>query len=89
MTGEYAGAAEQAWNPGERRPHGANITEDPDMTGQTDFGAVGTKMDPGRKAELEFAKRAAMPGGAGGSGKDASSPGGDSKFSGLAREESA
>lgn len=89
MTGGYAGAAEKARDPGEKRPHGVNVTEDPEMMGQTKFGAIGTRMDPGRKAELEYAKRAAMPGGSGGSAKDLSSQGGDSKFSGLAREESA
>ncbi|KAF9739122.1 hypothetical protein PMIN06_002233 [Paraphaeosphaeria minitans] len=88
-TGGYAGAGDQARGAGESRPHGTNITEDPGMTGQTKFGAVGTKQDPGRKAELEFAKRDAMSGGAAGSAKDVSSQTGDSKFSGLARDETA
>ncbi|KAF2451909.1 hypothetical protein P171DRAFT_478929 [Karstenula rhodostoma CBS 690.94] len=89
VTGGYAGAVEQARGQGEGRPHGTNVTEDPGLTGKSVFGAVGTKQDPSRVAELEFAKRDALPGGATGAGKDLSSQTGDSKFSGLARDESA
>jgi hypothetical protein len=67
-------------------PKGANITEDPELTGKTVFGKVGTKQDPGRVAEAEFAKRAAEIPGV--SHKDLAQ-GGDSKFSTLDRESSA
>ncbi|KAL1593395.1 hypothetical protein SLS60_011003 [Paraconiothyrium brasiliense] len=85
-TGGYAGASEQARSAGELRPHGANITEDPNLSGKTVFGEIGTNQDPSRVAELEFAKRDALPGEATGAGKDLSSQTGDSKFSGLSDE---
>lgn len=89
-TGGYAGASDQAREAGELRPHGANITEDPGMTGQTKFGAVGTLQDPSRKAELEFAKKDALRGATGaGRESDLGSQTGGSKFGGLARDESA
>jgi hypothetical protein len=65
------------------KPKGKNITEDPELTGKTAFGKVGTKMDAGRQAELDFAKRAANAGGV--SDRDIAQ-GGDSKFSGLDAE---
>ncbi|KAF1965974.1 hypothetical protein BU23DRAFT_603886 [Bimuria novae-zelandiae CBS 107.79] len=84
-TGGYAGASERARGKGELRPHGANITEDPNMSGETKFGEVGTKEDPSRAAELDRQKRDALPGGAGAgaAGEDYSAQKGESKFSGL------
>ncbi|EAT81932.1 hypothetical protein HBI56_083210 [Parastagonospora nodorum] len=66
-------------------PKGANLTEDPNLHGKTVFGKIGTKNDPGRVAEQEFAKRAAAQSGGGDRGDLAQ--GGDSKFSSLDREE--
>ena len=68
---------------GEGRPHGQNITEDPNLSGKTVFGEIGTEQDPGRVAEQEFAKRDAL---ATGAGADLSNQTGDSKFSGLKDE---
>ena len=79
-------ASEQARSKGELRPHGANITEDENLSGKTTFGEIGSKQDPGRVAEQELLKRAAVPGGALGGGKDLSKQTGDSKFSGLSDE---
>lgn len=79
-------AAEKARSAGEYRPHGANVTEDPHLSGKREFGAVGTEKDPARAAELEFAKRDALPGGAAVSGKDFGGVDGGSKFSGLGDE---
>jgi hypothetical protein len=67
-------------------PKGTNITEDPELKGKTVFGEVGTKQDPGRLAELEFAKKAAASTGV--SDKGDLAQGGDSKFSTLDRERS-
>jgi hypothetical protein len=64
-------------------PKGANITEDPELKGKTVFGEIGTKQDPGRVAEDNFAKRAAVSGGV--SDRDLAQ-GGDSKFSALEDE---
>lgn len=64
-------------------PKGANITEDPELKGKTEFGAIGTNKDPSRVAELEFAKRDAAV--SGGGDRDLAQ-GGDSKFSGLKDE---
>ena len=85
VSGGYAGAGDAARAPGELKPKGANITEDPELHGKREFGAIGTNKDPSRKAELEFAKKDAhIPG--------VSSKGGlqegESKFSGL-KDESA
>lgn len=86
-TGGYAGASDQARPAGELRPHGTNITEDPTMTGKRVVGAIGTRQDPSRVAELKFQKEAAaVPGGATGGGKDSSVQAGESKFSGLKDE---
>ncbi|KAH7385931.1 hypothetical protein BKA66DRAFT_511269 [Pyrenochaeta sp. MPI-SDFR-AT-0127] len=80
----YAG---QDLEEGVYKPKGKNVTEDPDLKGNTKFGAIGTKNDPARVAEQEFAKkRAEIAGvGAGSAGLDGQ---GDSKFSGL-KDESA
>lgn len=78
-------ASHAARPPGDFRPHGANITEDEQLSGKTAFGAVGTKMDPSRVAEEERLKRAAVQGGSLGGAKDGSVQGG-SKFSGLGEE---
>ncbi|KAH7092060.1 hypothetical protein FB567DRAFT_516393 [Paraphoma chrysanthemicola] len=67
------------------KPAGTNITEDENLKGKTVFGEIGTKNDPGRLAEQEFAKRDAKVSGV--SDKDLAQ-GGDSKFSALDRERS-
>ncbi|KAJ4305559.1 hypothetical protein N0V90_001090 [Kalmusia sp. IMI 367209] len=85
-TGGYAGASEQATGAGELRPHGANITEDTGLQGKSAFGEIGTENDPSRAAELEFAKRGALPGDATGGGKDLGGQDGGSKFSALEDE---
>lgn len=77
-SGAYAHTAQDLG-----KPKGKNITEDPNLEGKTVFGEVGTDKDPGRQAELEFAKRDAAAGGA--SNRDIAQ-GGDSKFSGLQSE---
>jgi hypothetical protein len=77
-TGAYAHTAQDLG-----KPKGKNITEDPNLEGKTEFGEVGTDKDPGRQAELEFAKRDAAAPGA--SNRDIAQ-GGDSKFSGLESE---
>lgn len=61
------------------------MTEDNELKGKTVFGEVGTDKDPGRVAELEFAKRDAASGGV--SDRDLGQ-GGDSKFSALDSERS-
>lgn len=66
-------------------PKGKNVTEDPNLSGETKFGEIGTKDDPARQAELDFAKRDAASGAV--SNRDIGQ-GGDSKFSGL-KDESA
>lgn len=68
------------------KPKGRNVTEDPNLHGDQKFGAVGTENDPGRVAELEFAKRASA---VAGGGKGGLEKGGDGRFSGLARDEAA
>jgi hypothetical protein len=55
------------------------------LRGKTVFGEIGTKNDPGRVAEQEFAKRDAKVSGV--SDKDLAQ-GGDSKFSALDSERS-
>jgi len=84
-TAGYAGGSEGARQPGELRPHGANITETEDLEGKTEFGEVGTDKDPGRAAELQREKRAALSGAAAGA-KDTSAQDGGSKFSTLGEE---
>lgn len=79
-TGAYAG---QDLDSGVYKAKGRNVTEDPELTGNTKFGEVGTKNDPARVAELEFAKRDAAAGGVSNRGADQS---GESKFSGLGDE---
>jgi hypothetical protein len=83
VTGGYAGAGEGARAPGELRPKGANITEDSELHGKREFGAIGTNKDPSRLAEQEFAKRDAKIAGVSSKGGP---QGGDSKFSGLKDE---
>lgn len=65
------------------QPKGTNISEDPDLKGKSEFGPIGTKKDPARVAELEFAKRDAAV--SGGGARDLAQ-GGDSKFAGLKDE---
>jgi hypothetical protein len=86
VTGGYAGAADQARNPGELKPKGKGLTETDDLEGKTAFGEIGTDQDPSRVAETNMAKRDAMPGGAAGA-KDTSVQDGGSKFSGLSEEQ--
>jgi hypothetical protein len=85
VQGNIAPTGAYAQSHGVGGPKGANLTEDPELKGKTVFGEVGTNLDPGRVAELEFAKKAAASGG--GSNKDLAQ-GGDSKFSTLDRETS-
>jgi hypothetical protein len=85
VTGGYAGAADQARDPGELKPKGKNLTETDDLEGKTAFGEVGTDQDPSRRAEKNQLKRDAMPG-ASASAKDTSAQDGGSKFSGLSDE---
>ncbi|KAL1798362.1 hypothetical protein ACET3X_002399 [Alternaria dauci] len=73
-------AAGQNVDPRVLQPKGANLTEDPNMSGNTKFGEIGTNDDPARQAELDLAKRAAAS--AGVENKDLAQ-GGDSKFSAL------
>lgn len=68
---------------GAYKPKGKNLTEDPELHGERKFGAIGTKNDPARVAELQFAKQASA---VGGGDKGGIAKGGDSKFSGLGDE---
>lgn len=61
----YAG---DAVDPRTQKPKGANITEDPELSGKRSFAEVGTNNDPGRVAELEFEKRSAAVSGIGNEG---------------------
>jgi len=79
-TGGYAG---QDLDTGVFKPKGKNVTEDPELKGNSKFGEVGTEDDPARLAELELAKRDATS--AAVSNRDIAQ-GGDSKFSGLGDE---
>jgi len=65
------------------KPKGKNLTEDPNLHGDRKFGAIGTRNDPARVAEQEFAKQASA---VGGGDKGGIAKGGDSKFSGLGDE---
>jgi hypothetical protein len=73
-------AAGKNVDPSVLQPKGANLTEDPNMSGNTKFGEIGTKDDPARQAELDLSKRTAAS--AGVENKDLAQ-GGDSKFSAL------
>ncbi|KAF2686980.1 hypothetical protein K458DRAFT_416300 [Lentithecium fluviatile CBS 122367] len=86
VTGGYAGAADQARDPGEFKPKGKGLTETDDLDGKTALGEVGTDQDPSRKAETDILKRDAMPGAAA-AAKDTSAQDGGSKFSGLSDEQ--
>jgi hypothetical protein len=86
VQGNIAPEGAYAHTHGVGGPKGTNITEDPELKGKTVFGEIGTKQDPGRFAELEFAKKAAAQTGA--SDKGDLAQGGDSKFSTLERESS-
>jgi hypothetical protein len=68
-------------DPSVLQPKGANLTEDPNMSGNTKFGEIGTKDDPARQAELKFAKADAAS--AAVENKNDMAQGGDSKFSNL------
>ncbi|KAJ4376252.1 hypothetical protein N0V83_001535 [Neocucurbitaria cava] len=79
-TGAYAG---QDLDSGVLKPKGKNVTEDPELKGNSKFGEIGTDQDPARVAELEFAKRDAAP--AAVPNRDLAQDG-DSKFSALKDE---
>ena len=79
-TAAFAGQDLEA---GVYKPKGSNLTEDNELKGKTKFGEIGTEDDPGRAAELKFAKTSAAVGGV--SDRDIAQ-GGDSKFSGLKDE---
>lgn len=85
VQGNIAPTGAYAQSHGVGGPKGANLTEDPELKGKTVFGEIGTDNDPGRVAELEFAKRDAASGGV--SNRDLAQ-GGDSKFSTLDSEKS-
>jgi hypothetical protein len=74
--------AGQNVDPSVLKPKGANITEDPNLSGNSKFGEIGTKDDPAREAELKFAKTDAASAAVNNKGSDLAQ-GGDSKFSGL------
>jgi hypothetical protein len=76
------GVAGQNIDPSTQKPKGANLTEDPELSGDRKFGEIGTKNDPARQAELQFAKTHAASAAVGNKGSDIAQ-GGDSKFSGL------
>jgi hypothetical protein len=64
-TGGYAGAADQARNPGELKPKGKNITEggfDESAPNASFNQDIGGKDDPGRVAEANYQLRDAQPG---------------------------
>lgn len=62
---------------------GKNVTEDPNLSGKTEFGEIGTNKDPARQAELDRAKKTAASGGVDLKGGQQE---GGSKFSGLSDE---
>lgn len=79
IQGGYAGAADKVREQeGGFKMPGKNVTEDPNLTGKTVFGKIGTNKDPARVAEKELAKKAAAASG----GQQESG----SKFSGLSDE---
>ncbi|KAF1918374.1 hypothetical protein BDU57DRAFT_555968 [Ampelomyces quisqualis] len=86
VQGNIAPEGAYAHNFADGKPKGANLSEDPHLKGKTVFGAIGTKNDPARVAEHEFAKRAAAQGGV--ADRDLAQ-GGDSKFSALDSSERA
>ncbi|KAL6708613.1 hypothetical protein ACN47E_002594 [Coniothyrium glycines] len=65
-------------------PKGTDIHEDADLKGETKEGEIGTEMDPGRVAELEYIKRDATSVKV--SNRDFGQGGQDSKFSALHEE---
>ncbi|KAG9204242.1 hypothetical protein G6514_001315 [Epicoccum nigrum] len=84
VQGGYAGADHKVLEKdGHFHMPGKNVHEDPNLSGKSEFGEIGTNKDPGRQAELDFAKRTAAGGGVGSKG-GATDDG--SKFSGLSDE---
>ncbi|KAF9692812.1 hypothetical protein EKO04_009219 [Ascochyta lentis] len=84
IQGGYAGAADKVREAeGGFKMPGKNVTEDPNLSGKTEFGAIGTNKDPARQAELDQAKKTAASGGVGLQGGQQE---GGSKFSGLSDE---
>lgn len=83
IQGGFAGAADAAQEPGVFKAKGKNVTEDPNLSGKTEFGAIGTNKDPSRQAELDLAKKTAASGGVESKGGLQE---GESKFSGLSDE---
>lgn len=84
IRGGYAGAADKVREAeGEFKMPGKNVTEDPNLTGKAEFGAIGTSKDPARLAELDQVKKAAASGGVDLKGEHQER---GSKFSGLSDE---
>jgi hypothetical protein len=84
IQGGYAGAADKVREQeGGFKMPGKNVTEDPNLSGKTEFGEIGTNKDPARQAELDQAKRTAASGGVDLKGGQQE---GGSKFSGLSDE---
>lgn len=84
VQGGYAGADHKVLEKeGAFKMHGKNVTEDPNLTGKSEFGPIGTRKDPARVAEQEQAKKNLAPGGVGLAGGQQE---GGSKFSGLSDE---
>ncbi|KAF1836307.1 hypothetical protein BDW02DRAFT_628918 [Decorospora gaudefroyi] len=82
-----AGVAGQNIDPSVLQPKGANLTEDPNLSGNSKFAEIGTENDPAREAELKFAKQdaasAAVTDRGSGLAQGGLAQGADSKFSGL------
>lgn len=84
IQGGYAGAADKVREQeGGFKMPGKNVTEDPNLTGKSEFGPVGTNKDPARVAEQDQAKKNQVAGGVGLAGGQQD---GGSKFSGLSDE---
>lgn len=84
ILGGYAGAADRVREAeGGFKMPGKNVTEDPNLTGKSAFGAINTSKDPARQAELDQVKKNQASGGVGSAGGQQD---GGSKFSGLSDE---
>lgn len=85
-TGGYAGAAEQARDPGELKPKGKNLTETSNLEGKNVFGEIGSENDPARQAEQNFQMRDAQAGSDAAYPKDTSKQSGTHTYSALGEE---
>ncbi|KAJ4331930.1 hypothetical protein N0V87_008788 [Didymella glomerata] len=84
IAGGYAGADHKVLEQeGAFKMPGKNVHEDPNLSGKSEFGPIGTKKDPARVAEQEQAKKNQAAGGVGLAGGQQE---GGSKFSGLSDE---